>query len=374
MIIEVDRTGTVEGFKEILDNILKNESIEGLFIFSCDKNNFTKKKLDYLLLDISIPIFGGIFPSIIYNSEVLENGTIISGLSSKPNIQLIPNLSSDTLDYDDVLEKAFPEVSNGKTMVVIVDGMSKRVNTLLESLFIVFGLELKYFGGGAGSLDLIMKPCLFTNEGLMQDCAILALIDKECGVGVRHGMKSIDGSYKITEAKGNTIYSLNWEPAFSFYKNIIEKHPKYDHKDKGFYGVDTHFALGINRLDAEKIVLEPLGVYEKNELLFSPEIKEGEFVDILRTTPESSIKAAKNAFEVAKKMYKGKNPYKTTICFECTARQQFLGGRFSEEVNAIYDGKTNLIGALTIGGEIANNGNDYLEYYNRTCIVATFED
>lgn len=374
MIIEVDRTGTIEGFIKILEKILEDKSIKGLLIFSCDKNSFNKKNLDNILLEISIPIIGGLFPSIIHNKEVLEHGTIIAGLSSKPNVQLIPKMSSDVLDFDDVLEKTFPKVNDAKTMVVIVDGMSKRVNTLLESLFIVFGLEIKYFGGGAGSLDLVMKPCLFTNEGLKQDCAILALIDKECGVGVRHGMESIGGSYKITEAKGNTIYSLNWEPAFSFYKKIIKNHPKYDNEDKGFYGVDTHFAFGINRLNAEKIVLEPLGVHKKNELLFTPEIKEGEFVDILRTTAESSIKAAKDAFEVAKKMYHGKNPYKTTISFECTARQAFLGERFTEEINAIYDGNTPLIGALTIGGEIANNGNDYLEYYNRTCIVAIFED
>ena len=46
-----------------------------------------------------------------------------------------------------------------------------------------------------------------------------------------------------------------------------------------------------------------------------------------------------------------------------------MGDKFHEELEEISGGNDNTIGALSIG-EIANSGDDYLEFYNKTIVVS----
>jgi hypothetical protein len=41
---------------------------------------------------------------------------------------------------------------------------------------------------------------------------------------------------------------------------------------------------------------------------------------------------------------------------------------------SLHDSTDPLIGAQTIGGEIACNGDGYLEYLNRTCVIGHIEN
>ena len=56
---------------------------------------------------------------------------------------------------------------------------------------------------------------------------------------------------------------------------------------------------------------------------------------------------------------------------DCISRVLFLEKDFEKELAAVYDPKYPLFGALTIG-EIANNKHDYLEFYNKTSVVGSF--
>ncbi|MFC2092297.1 FIST N-terminal domain-containing protein [Bacteroidota bacterium] len=81
----------------------------------------------------------------------------------------------------------YPILTNQKHCLFFVDGFSKRISSLIDSLFNIFGLEFNYIGGGASSLDMQQNPCFFTNNGLLMDSAVLALLDIESGIGVCHG-------------------------------------------------------------------------------------------------------------------------------------------------------------------------------------------
>ena len=67
------------------------------------------------------------------------------------------------------------------------------------------------------------KPCLFTNQGLIQDAAVLGLLNIESGIGVSHGWERISGPYRVTEVDRNVIKSLDWEPAFDVYRQVVVK-------------------------------------------------------------------------------------------------------------------------------------------------------
>jgi hypothetical protein len=361
--------GTVEEFRKILLEISNNAEISSIMVLACDANGFTPKDVNPILKLVTKPLFGGIFPEIIFGNEKLTKGTIIVGFSNKQDIQIIPDLSAKNIDYDDVLDKIFPQVDNYKTMFVFVDGFAQRISALIDSLFNIFGLEFNYVGGGAGSLSLQQKPCIFTSEGLLQNCAVLAMTNCQSGVGVAHGWKSIAGPFRITESDRNIIKTLDWKPAFQVYKKIVEEHSGEKFTDDNFFNIAKAYPFGIAKLGTERIIRDPLMLGEDDALICVGEVPEESFVDIMNGNLESLIAAAGDALLKAEKSYDGSLDGSGLLFIDCISRVLFLEDDFKKELEVIHKKGIPLIGVLSIG-EIANSGKDFLEFYNKTAVVS----
>ncbi len=372
MKISFDPDGSIHDFERIISEATQYSSVKALIILSCDDNGFSSKNIDPLIQNVSVPLIGGVFPAIFYNGKVYERGTLVAGLSSTLKIQVLQDIESSMSAFIETIDDELLLADHVRTMFVLVDGLSFNINNLIDALFNVFGIELNYLGGGAGSLSFERKPCLFTNRGLVMNGAILATTDKFCGIGVGHGLESVSGPHRITETQDNKILSLDWEPAFQYFKNISAPFLN-EEEDDNFPLVSKYFSLGINRLEDEKIVREAASTDENGSLIFSMSMQENSLVDILKSNPDSMIKAAKKAKDDAQESSKS-NAKKINIVFDCCCRRMFLEERFREEIDAINDQNTPMIGALTIGGEIANSGKNFLEYYNRTCVIGLLED
>lgn len=367
----LDAAGTADGLSKVVEECLSEFEAKGLLILAGDANGFTPGNVDRILQNVPVPVVGGTFPAIIHGRNLFERGTIVAALPRRPRVQVVSGLSSDCDDFDDVLDEDLIG-DDGRTMLVLVDGFATRVNTLLSSLFNVFGLEVSYLGGGAGSLQIEPQPCLLTNDGLIGDAAILAVLDSECSVGVSHGMEPVSGPHKITTARRNAICTLDWRPAHERFRELIhELEPRL--QDHETFPVSREFCIAVNRLGDEKVVRDPSKVEPDGALHVAPEVNEGEFVDIVRATPESTIQAAATALSLARTAYRGHGPPGSVLCFDCSGRWKFLGDRFPEELDALQDDTCEVLGVLTIGGEIANSGLDFLDYYNRTCVIGVME-
>jgi hypothetical protein len=372
MKIQLDKTGTAEALENLLTTAQADTEIQAILIMSCDANEFTKEKIDPILQKFNKPVFGGIFPEIIHQIDKLTKGTIVAGLTKSAEVYLIPNLSDMDADYEDIIDKKIADSLKTKTMFVFVDGLAHRISALIDSLFNIFGLEMNYIGGGAGSLSFVQKPVLFTNEGLMLDAAILALTEIESGVGVSHGWIDVEGPFKVTESDRNVIKTLDWKPAFKVYKEVVEKHSGKTFSDDNFFDIAKGYPFGISKLGAEKIVRDPLSLDENDCLVCVGEVPQNVFVHILTGNIDSLVNAAKKALSLAVESLKPDLSYKTTFFIDCVSRVLFLNKEFSKELLAVSDESVQLFGALTLG-EIANNGKDYLEFYNKTSVIGVFE-
>ncbi|MEM7034743.1 MAG: FIST N-terminal domain-containing protein [Chloroflexota bacterium] len=366
--VEVDRTGTVTGLRSVIDNILHAGVAKGLLILSCDENGFDPDVVNEILNQMPIPILGGVFPEIIFQKEKMSRGTIVVGLAVEPDVQVIQGLSSIDLDYDEILDTAFPDLGSAKTMLLFVDGLSTRIAALIASLFNIFGLEINYLGGGAGSLSFEQKPCLFTNKGLLQDAAVMALLDIESGVGVQHGWRTISGPHRVTEAQGTTIKSLDWEPAFDVYRRVVEAASGKHFTNDNFFDIAKGYPFGINKINAEKVVRDPIMVGEGGQLICVGEVPEESYVDILQGNTTSLVEAARKALQLGQDTFEGTDTNQFNLFIDCISRVLFLEDDFQQELEAVYRQDTMLVGALTLG-EIANNGRDYLEFYNKTAVI-----
>jgi hypothetical protein len=250
--------------------------------------------------------------------------------------------------------------------------MAKRVGSFISGLFNIFGAELNYVGGGAGSLSMKQKPCLFTNQGLIRDSAILARLDLKSGVGVSHGYKSAAGPFKATETDGNIIRSLDWKPALEVYKNFVDRHSKKILKEENFYDLASTYPFGITKMGTERVVRDPVIIGENQSVICVGEVPEGSFIDIMKGNESSLLAAAARALDRSSKSFQGDKKKAIRVFMDCISRVFFLKENFNKELNAVYEEGIPLIGACTIG-EIANSGSGYLEFYNKTAVVAQIE-
>lgn len=372
MIVRFGAEGSVNEFGRLVDQVLEDKDIKSLFIITCDANGFTPENLDPVLKKVSVPLIGGIYPAMVYGREKFDKGTLVVGLYHHVDYSIIKGLSDSDEDYEAQIDEQIPDMDNLKTMVVLVDGFSQRIAAFIESLFNIFGLDINYVGGGAGSLSLVQKPCLLTNEGLLQDAAALAPLDIESGIGVSHGWKSIKGPFRVTGSNGSVIQTLDWKPAFDVYKAIVDEHSGDTITADNFFDIAKSYPFGIAKMGTERVVRDPITIDKDKGIVCVGEVPEGAFVDVLNGNEASLIAAAGNALALSRKAYQSKPDKKVCFFIDCISRVLFLGDNFKKELDAVYRPDQPLMGACTIG-EIANSGSDYLEFYNKTAVVSLLE-
>lgn len=373
MRVWMDREGTTEGLKSTIAEALAEPEVQGLLILGCDGNRLGPAEIDPLLREVVVPVVGGIFPALIHDGEIRETGFLVLGLRHSFHVIHIPNLSHPSADYEALIdERIGPVTGVSGTLLVFVDGLARRIGAFIESLFTIFGLEPNYIGGGAGSLTLQQQPCLITPHGLVADGAVLAILEVTSGIGVSHGWTSLEGPFRVTRAHGNVIVSLNGRPALSVYRPVVEKHRGEPIPEDQFFSVAGGHPFGIARMENERIVRDILKPTPEGGLVCVGEVPEGAFVDVLQGDAASLIRAAGRARELARAAFPGPGTGAGDLFMDCISRVLFLGDRFPEELAAVRESGRPLIGACTLG-EIANSGADFLEFYNKTAVVAALE-
>lgn len=366
MLISLDRTGTVESLAALMSDTAARPDVAGLMVLACDANGFSPDALDPLLLASPLPVFGGIFPQIIHGCEHLERGSLVIGLPVVPRLSVITGLSYPETDFDagmSVIDDC------GSTVFVFVDGLARRIGALITALFENFGLLPNYVGGGAGSLSFVQKPCIITPGGLLKDAAVIVSTDLHSGVGVAHGWKVVSDALKVTASDRNTILTLNNRPAFDVYREIVEPLAGHACDPADFFATAKAFPFGIRRLDSEVVVRDPLMLADRGALVCVGEVPEGAFVHVLHGEASSLLAAAAATVEKARASFDGERPERAVRMFiDCISRVLFLGDDFVHELEAVDRGEP-LFGALTLG-EIANSGHEYLEFFNKTSVMA----
>ncbi len=373
MKIHLDTTGSVTALETLIRRAASEPSVRGLLVLACDANGFAPEAVSPVLRRSPLPLVGGVFPALIHGEDLIRRGSLVLGLSSLLRTAHIPGLSDPEFDYEGALAARLPDTEGARSMLVLVDGFAKRIGAFIEALFNRFGLELNYIGGGAGSLTLDPSPCLLTNEGMARDGAVLALLSSPCGVGVCHGWETLSGPFRVTEADRNVIRTLDWRPAFEVYREVVAPHAGRPLDADDFFRVAKAYPFGISRLGSEQVVRDPVRVREDGGLICVGEVPEGAFVSILHGDDLSLIRAAGEALRLGCRSVPGTGGSEAGLVMDCISRVLFLEDRFEEELAAINQEGRPMVGACTIG-EIANCGEAYLEFYNKTAVVAVLGD
>lgn len=350
--------------KNDLERLNQDKEVNSTLILMAFDGHFTSEVLNPLLKRFIKPIIGGVFPEIIVNGERKSKGVLLMPL----NFTFKPcriDYTTDTIDYLPELDEVFGR-SSGKLAFVFTDALGTKKNELIESLFNFFGLTLSYLGGGAGSLEFNPFPCVIDNDGIHQNACVIGLADQPAGVGVAHGWETISEPLKVTDSWDNQLKQINWEPAFHIYRDIVEKHAKKKITPENFFDIAKSYPLGLVKIDDELIIRDPF-MMEGTTIFTIDRINQDEYLSIMHGNLNSLLNAAQNAKEQAKSNLDEKS--ENMFVIDCISRVLFMQDDFSKELEILKKDNETVNGALTIG-EIANNGNSFLEIFNKTIVVA----
>lgn len=346
-----------------------------LLILACDADGWTPEIIDPVLKRSTLPLFGGIFPSILKQSNCYNNGTLILGLSVTADVFLVRDISGSLDALEHSLDEIAPHLLRAKTLFTIVDGLSKSVERLVENLFYTVGAQPSTFGCCAGSLELVQKACLFSNEGLVADAALIVGLPRFHFSSVSHGWEILDGPYLVTGAQGNKLDSLNYLPAFDVYREQLESNTEFRFGSNDFFSITKIHPLGIANACGEILVRDPLYISGKS-LVCVGDIPPFSSVYLLKGDESSLIASSAEAAQWVKKAHYNSHHDRdsnTTLLFDCVSRSLFLEGAFKHELQEICDqlGEGEIFGTLSLG-EISNSRKGPIELLNKAAVVAMF--
>lgn len=360
--------------QELKDNLQKMEDaseVKSVLFLMTNDELFSVDFLNPLLQSFQKPIIGGVFYELIFNSQRKNRGVLL--------IPLLFELKTEIFDYADVDNTVFEKLEstfsctlpeNG-SVFIFTDAFTPSKNTFIEDLFNFFGFRFTFLGAGCGSDSFVSFPCVIHNSGVHANSGVIGFAPNHLGLGVAHGWKSITDPLKVTESEMNKIISINWEPASEFYKNIVENHSGLKFDESNFLEIAKCYPIGLIRIDGEMVVRDPFLASEGN-LYCLDNIDKGQYITIMNGDIDSLIEGAEKA---AESCYSNKiatdESLKFVFSIDCISRVKYLADDYSRELKAI-GGDLPVNGALSFG-EIANVGHSFLEIYNKTVIVARWE-
>ncbi|RZT96256.1 hypothetical protein EV201_0892 [Ancylomarina subtilis] len=344
----------------------QEKQTKAVLFLMADADHYTKDLLAPILNEIKKPFIGGVFPELIFEGERKNSGVLLLPLSFEIKTQLF-DLNENSEDFLKQLKDVqVDSLASQSSLFVFVDALSSHKVSFIESLFDFFGMNTSYVGGGAGSLSFESLPCIISNEGIHANAAVIGWADKKMTLGVAHGWKAISDVLKITQTDHNLVQTINWEPAVEVYKTFVEAHSGKKITADNFYEIAKSYPLGIEKLDAEMIVRDPIWLTSEGLQLID-EIREGEYIKILNGDLESLLEGASNAKDLALSNLQNEMDHDALFCIDCISRVLFMNETYGMELGILSENKK-VSGILSLG-EIANEGDSFLEIYNKTIAI-----
>lgn len=335
-----------------------------LLIFIAERSASEVNSLIELLRGNDLNFLGGIYPTIIYDTNNYHEGILLLKI---PCVQ-------EVLTFSMKDEATFREIKNLErvnTAILLIDAMVSETDVLLKRVYGLLNNQINIVGGGAGFTSFERQPCIFTQDGMFDDGAILALLTNKSTIGVKHGWEVFAGPFIATSTEKNIIKELNWRPALEVYKEVIEANSLNRFVDNNFLDIARIFPFGIYKEGAEFVVRDPIAINEEGEIICISAVPENSTLQILTGNPEKLINAAR---DVATQTYHVENDLAYLMVFDCITRVMYLDNLFEEELKAMHDvyskKEFKLRGVSTLG-EIASSGMGFVDFYNKTIVVSS---
>jgi hypothetical protein len=257
---------------------------------------------------------------------------------------------------------------------MFVDGLNSNVKKFMDGLDASIGGPLPYVGGSSGEDFIQGQTYQYCDDRVLQDGAVCVLAsgDLKFEMAVSHGCVPIGLEKTITRAKDNTVYTIENETAWGFFKQYLdEKWTKFTREIRTFLDFGIKLPDDLATDYDRYIIRAPFGQNADDSLNFATEMPAGTKVQVIRRDAEKISQGSKKMAERIKAKLGDKKPI-AVVHIDCAARgKMFFGEDVKEkEIDVMQDvfGKDVPWIGLFACGEIAPIKNiNY--YHNQTAIL-----
>lgn len=342
-----------------------SEINEGYFILVAAKHIEELGLLISKFNQFNIRFFGGVFPKLISGINLYDEGLLLISLPlAKSKVLQWDSMLAEDSDIEHFLPK------ENQSAILITDAAYGQNSSAIRKMFKGEAHGIQIVGGGAGLLSLEKKACIFNNTGLFKNAGILAVLDSKLQTGISHGWEPVGEPMLATHTVNNVIVELNWEKAINVYARSIEEVSGKIINASNFQEIAKSFPLGIYKAGHEYIVRDPFKLGINGELICIAEVPENSAVHLLYGNKNSLLNAAKKAASTSVTHITPTHG----LVFDCISRMLYLDHDYPSELNTIEDTfkpfEIEINGACVIG-EICQETNTQIEFFNKTVIVAS---
>lgn len=261
-----------------------------------------------------------------------------------------------------------------RSALVLTDALAGYADALADELTVATAGEYQFFGGGAGDNASFERTTVFSNTEVLTDAAVALeiLSHKPLGIGVSHGWEPASDPFRVTEANGLTLISLNGLPAVeAFEQHAASKDEKLDRAAPIPFFLQN--ILGIDTGSGYRLRV-PLAVNDDGSIHCAAEVPVGTVVRIMKGSHQSAAEAAERATDAAIAGIGERTP-KAALFFDCVATRLRCGDHFATEVAAVTKkiGDAPMVGCNT-HGQIARAEGQFEGFHNCTAVVCVFPD
>ncbi len=349
---------------------LPRQENETVLLLIGEHSTFDIQDLLAALNQQKIPVTGGVFTGVIYGDQRYEAGVVADVLPIAARPSVVKGLDTRNFMLDHL-----PTFSGDPqyTALVLVDGLTKFAALFLERLFAQLGNGVRYIGGGAGSLSFQQKPCVFDNDGVYQDAALIIWVKATTSLGVRHGWQRLRGPFVASSTKGTVVNQMNNLKTFQIYSQLIKQKTGHTLTKENFFSISKEYPLGIYHTGMDYIVRDPITFTDDGGLVCVGEVPEGSMIYVLQGNKQSLVDNAKLATSEAMKDSPGGQH---TLIVDCISRVLYLEDDFGKELDAVLtalpDPTLIPYGMLSLG-EIATFKTGRVEFFNKTFVVGSLQ-
>ncbi|MCI5222128.1 MAG: hypothetical protein D3924_05520 [Candidatus Electrothrix sp. AR4] len=338
-------------FLALMNQVGKNTYGNLFFISVAERSEGIISSLQHLCNEQNIRLTGIVVPGLIIQGDIFYTGFSIYSYSFNFPSMLIKNVDSTLEDAVASLVRFVDENTiDGKEMTlnIYIDGGLRNVASLLDSIYLEIGDDVRYFGSGCGSEKNAAMPCVFDNEEIVKQALLAILIPLNADPVLEHSYTSKDIILTIGDVECNQIKSINWKPAFESYQSLVNREFGNDIQlDKdNLFAKSVCFPFGINRLDGENIVRIPTMVGDNDNIFCAGEIPPNSIItlmDPVEANSEETINTVREKIDLG--------TAEVILVYYCVGRLAYLKDAGTTEIKKLAKKfePALLVGALSTG-------------------------
>ncbi len=342
--------------KELYSFTKKSEYV----IFLAEKS----KPLIPTLRDLPFDCVGGVFPEVIFDAKVHQEGFVIMELSKEANYKFIKHMG-EPIDHSmkQVLQ-------NKKSALVFADAFSESLEPFLENLSQMVPPNLEVIGCGTGGSDMKHTPSLFTPKGIYEDGAIVFYSHESIDLGLADSWKKLAGPFEVTKSAPNTLFEVDDEDNFlELYEEILKSEKGITIVDGSFFEEAKKYPLGVKK---QKLTLIREVVRKNAEGIFAL----GNFdlhslVYVMENDIEDISKAPQKALEGGLINIEDKTPLMGLIFEGIGRKDQLVEQTIQKDLDIIKKELKNIpqCGAVSLL-ELCNKNSKKIEIHNSSIALA----